>query len=95
MTIKGALKELSDLLEAEDIPVWYKTSIKKVMETIEMESMPRMGNWVHHCDDFNDWLVCCKCGFGSEGEIEYGKGTKYCPNCGSYMKNWEKNWEKN
>jgi len=38
MTIQESLKELSNLTEAEDIPVWYKTTIKKVMEAIEAES---------------------------------------------------------
>lgn len=96
MTIKGALKELSDLLEAEDIPVWYKTSIKKVMETIEMESMPRMGNWVKTpkavMGEGYMWY-CDKC----EHQVYQDSSRpypseKYCPNCGSYMKNWEKNY---
>lgn len=38
MTIQGALSDLNNLLEADDIPGYYKPSIKKVIETIEQES---------------------------------------------------------
>lgn len=37
MTIQGALSDLNNLLEADDIPVYYKPSIKKIIETIEQE----------------------------------------------------------
>ena len=36
MTIGGALRVLNDLLNADDIPFFYKPSIKAVMETIEL-----------------------------------------------------------
>lgn len=34
MTIQGAISELQNLLGADDIPFYYKTAIKKVIETI-------------------------------------------------------------
>lgn len=37
MTIRGALTDLKNLLNADDIPGYYKPSIKKVIETIEQE----------------------------------------------------------
>lgn len=37
MTIQGALSDLNNLLEADDIPFYYKPSIKKIIETIEQE----------------------------------------------------------
>ena len=37
MTIGGALSDLNNLLKADDIPFYYKPSIKKVIETIEQE----------------------------------------------------------
>lgn len=37
MTIQGALADLNNLLKADDIPFYYEGSIKKVIETIEME----------------------------------------------------------
>ena len=37
MTIGGAISDLNNLLKADDIPIYYKPSIKKVIETIEQE----------------------------------------------------------
>lgn len=37
MTIGGALSALNDLLNADDIPFYYKPGIKAVMETIQDE----------------------------------------------------------
>lgn len=37
MTIDGAISDLNNLLKADDIPIYYKPSIKKVIETIEQE----------------------------------------------------------
>ena len=64
MTIGGALSELNNLLKADDIPFYYKPSIKKVIETIEQDAIelrigywewvqydsnPNIGNW--HCSE--------------------------------------------
>ena len=38
MTIGGAIAELQNLLDAEDIPFFYKPVIQKVIETIEMDT---------------------------------------------------------
>jgi uncharacterized paraquat-inducible protein A len=46
----------------------------------------RVGHWIHRNDDFNDWLECSECEYGSEGEVKYGHETAYCPQCGSSMK---------
>lgn len=35
MTIQGAMKELVNLLNADDIPIYYKGGIKKAIETID------------------------------------------------------------
>jgi hypothetical protein len=37
MTIGGALSALNDLLNADDIPFYYKPSIKAVKDTIQCE----------------------------------------------------------
>ena len=37
MTIGGALSALNDLLNADDIPFYYKPAIKAVMDTIQAE----------------------------------------------------------
>ena len=35
MTIQGAVNELINLLNADDIPIYYKGGIEKVIETID------------------------------------------------------------
>ena len=37
MTVQGAITELENLINAKDIPLYYKPSIEKIKETIEME----------------------------------------------------------
>jgi len=37
MTIGGAIAELQNLIDADDVPFYYKDGIKKVIETIQME----------------------------------------------------------
>ena len=37
MTIQGAIAELQNLLNADDVPFYYKGGIQKVIETIQME----------------------------------------------------------
>ena len=41
MTIQGAIAELQYLLEVDDVPFYYKGSIEKVIETIQMEMADR------------------------------------------------------
>lgn len=38
MTIGGALSDLDNLLKADDIPCYYKPSIKAVMDTVKLSS---------------------------------------------------------
>lgn len=44
MTIGGALSELDNLLKADDIPCYYKPSIKAVMDTIALSSSEKPNN---------------------------------------------------
>lgn len=37
MTIQGAICELKELIENETMPFYFKPSLEKVVETIEME----------------------------------------------------------
>ena len=46
MTIQGALNDLSNLINSSDIPMYYKPSLKKIKETIELEMQPKMGEWI-------------------------------------------------
>ena len=41
MTIGGAIAELQNLLNADDVPFYYKGGIEKVIETIRMETADR------------------------------------------------------
>lgn len=43
------------------------------------------GFWAHKNDDYNDWLECSECGYGSEGEVKMNCETPYCPHCGALM----------
>ena len=41
MTISGAIAELQNLIFADDVPMYYKSGIQKVIETIAMEFSER------------------------------------------------------
>ena len=41
MTIQGAIAELQNLLDVDDVPFYYKGGIEKVIETIQMEMADR------------------------------------------------------
>lgn len=53
MTIGGALSELNNLLKADDIPCYYKSSIKAVMDTIVLEQ-EFSNNWIKCSDHLPD-----------------------------------------
>jgi len=46
MTIGGALSELNNLLKADDIPVYYKPSIKAVVDTIVLSRSENPNKWI-------------------------------------------------
>lgn len=50
MTIQGAMQELISLLNADDIPFYYKGGIQKVIETID--------DYVR-CGECKYWLGFC------------------------------------
>ena len=85
MTIGGALSDLDNLLKADDIPCYYKPSIKAVIDTIALDQETKTGHWI---DEFVD----------TEGEVRFtcsccGKyqlfGTDFCYNCGAKMEEVE------
>ena len=41
MTIQGAIEELQILFNAKNVPIYYKGAIKKVIETIQMDTVPK------------------------------------------------------
>ena len=50
-----------------------------------IDKWERAKHWIHRNDDYNDWLECPNCGYGSEGEVKYGEGTPFCPYCGERL----------
>lgn len=46
MTIGGALSELNNLLKSDDIPIYYKSSIKAVMDTIALSNSENPNKWI-------------------------------------------------
>ena len=46
MTIGGALSELNNLLKADDIPIYYKPSIKAVMDTVVLSNSENSNRWI-------------------------------------------------
>ena len=65
MTIQGAMKELVNLLNADDIPVYYKGGIEKVIETID--------DYIDGKDDYVKRMV--------DRKTEPQKTTDYCDTC--------------
>ena len=37
MTLQGTIEELNNLINAKDIPIFYKPSLEHIKETIEIE----------------------------------------------------------
>ena len=64
MTIQGAMKELVNLLNADDIPVYYKGGIKKVIETID--------DYIDGKDDYVKRMIDRK----TEPQTDYDKGLQ-------------------
>jgi len=46
MTIGGALSELNNLLKADNIPIYYKPSIKAIMDTIVLSNSENSNKWI-------------------------------------------------
>lgn len=45
----------------------------------------KTGKWLHKNDDHFDWCECPFCEYGSDGEVELGNETPYCPMCGAHL----------
>lgn len=83
MTIGGALSDLNNLLNADDMPCYYKPSIKAVIDTIALEQEPKTGHWIEHeqneiahieCSECLTWFLRC-----------HLTRNSFCPNCGAKM----------
>ena len=87
MTRQEARRKLFDILH-DDRLSWTPDSVEALQMAIDVLGQKKrgIGKWVHRNDDYNDWLECSQCGYGSEGEVKYGENTNYCPNCGADMR---------
>lgn len=88
MTLMGAIQQLRELHSNDDIPIYVKPAISKVIETLEMDTQEvRHGRWIY--EGKRGRFPVCRC---SEcGNVEnadwamLGDNVNYCPNCGSRM----------
>ena len=67
----------------EDYPEYYYPCCDCKQNYVD--KWERAKHWIHRNDDYNDWLECPSCGYGSEGEVKYGEGTPFCPYCGERL----------
>lgn len=71
MTIEGAIAQLQELIDNDEIPFWAKPSLQKVMETVEMEREQRIealqerkkGKWIAEEIGLRRYATkCSECG---------------------------------
>ena len=83
MTLNGAIMELVMLSEHPMMPVIFKPSIQKIIETVSEceESERKTGRWIDITKTGGDFVwKCSECG-GLNLEDTY-----FCPNCGADMR---------
>jgi hypothetical protein len=85
MTLNGAIKQLHELREAEDMPLYFKPSIAEVINVLLMDAQEVMhGHWnvvkssIH---PYGNDVACSVCGFKMGSSFGYG----FCPHCGAKM----------
>lgn len=88
MTIEGAIAQLQELIDNDEIPFWAKPSLQKVMETIEMEREQNIDKrkaykWIvwQDCEGKTRTFTCPICG----NEKRSWRASNYCENCGERM----------
>lgn len=89
MTLKGALNQLQELKDAEDMPMYFKPCLKEIIHTIQTDAQERKeGEWIDD-DETNEKLDtylanCSKCGY--QMDVHNNRGYfNFCPNCGARM----------
>ena len=84
MTLQGAIQQLHDLRSDGNFPCYYKPSIDKVIETLQMDVQEvRHGYWININDD-RSAFKCSVC-----GEISCCN-SPFCGECGAQMNGEEK-----
>jgi len=96
MTFNGAIKQLHELQNAEDMPFYYKPIITEVINVLLMDAQEiTYGHWLPYEYGDETWHKCSKCGTADQYGYKYtafdGKEytsysmRSYCPNCGAKM----------
>ena len=94
MTLNGAITELVMMSEHPMMPLFFKPSIREVIEAISEYEEPKTGHWIHHdgIDDRYEDIVCSVCHknftVDSSRTMDIGftaDDFKHCPNCGAEM----------
>lgn len=85
MTISGVINDLNNLLNADDVPVYYKPSIKKVIETIEQEQQQQWILCSERLPKEHEWIGTKRFGTTISDEVyvtfEAVDGTRFCEHC--------------
>ena len=86
MTLAGAIMQLHELRLAEDMPIYYKTVIAEVIDTLRMDAQEiKHGRWqVNEMFGYND-MTCLSCGWLFEYYGGLEEEWNYCPHCGALM----------
>lgn len=82
MTYQGAIDELKSLENNSSMPDWFKPTIKKVRETMEMDGRENIhGEWIFS-DECREHGYCSICGYGSI-DLVVRRERFYCTECRS------------
>ena len=88
MTYLGAIKQLHELRNAEDMPIYYKPVISEVINVLLMDTQEvKHGRWKPFDLTWGRSIYyCTSCGDGCEVPTEMGKHIyEFCPHCGAKM----------
>lgn len=84
MTLKGAIKQLHELQNTEDMPIYYKPAIAEIINVLLMDTQEvRHGRW-KQSKYYPHIIICDECGepYELSNSMEH---WNYCPNCGVKM----------
>lgn len=80
MTLNGAIKQLHELRNAEDMPFYYKPAIAEVINVLLMDAQEvRHGRWILGGETGWPKWTCSVCGGDGRGDYTI------CPWCGAKM----------
>ncbi len=93
MTLRGAIQQLRELHGNDDIPIYVKPAISKVIETLEMDAQEvRHGMWEggedagKYCSVCHQRTLSAACMNATFDGIEYRQViTPFCMWCGAKM----------